>query len=369
MKNILFTGLSLLVVLLASCEREDILEPSGNDSDRVAGNIDLSIPEVSRWYDDYNMGVLYEYDTIMDFAYVAGSEEEADYWASVEIPEMRTLFADTLGVMAAENEEPYREYVQGAMSFLDTTLFRYFDPNGKVASMMPFKVLVSESVYSERSIKGEASNVLTESYDRIGYSGRYGQRTIYNNHSIVFSYDQDDVERNLEEYRRDNFYILVSRIFGMHDLYSELPEEFYAGKSDYYGRNMEDAIREDLGIDEENRVDYIDKDWFYSKGFVPSEYFYATFGLRNVYQYYDYEGNELPSRVIHPDGLRPNYDFVSDYQKDVRAYICEMIFKTEADFEAYPENIKSNFRALLSLFEDLGVDIIAMNPDLEVLNQ
>lgn len=46
-----------------------------------------------------------------------------------------------------------------------------------------------------------------------------------------------------------------------------------------------------------------------------------------------------------------------------------MIYRDADEFLEFPQNIQDNLKALLDLFTDLGIDILALNPDLEVLNQ
>ena len=53
--------------------------------------------------------------------------------------------------------------------------------------------------------------------------------------------------------------------------------------------------------------------------------------------------------------------------KDVRAYLNQMIFEDEDDFKAYPAPIQEKFRILVKTFMSWGIDIVAFNPDLKVL--
>ncbi|WP_143953976.1 hypothetical protein [Robertkochia solimangrovi] len=367
MKNILFKVLGLMFVLLVSCEKEDFLEPSNADTDRVAGQIDLSIPEIKKWYNEFNMGVLYEYHDTLDFAYAASTDDASRIWETVEIPMMRTIFEDTLGNMIPGNETLYEDYLLEAVKFYDTTLFKYFDPNGKIAEYMPYKVLISESIFSPSYVPGGAGTILTESEERYSSTSKNGLRVVYNPHSIVMTFNKDNVEGDIEGYTKDNFYIFLNRIISMHELYNEIPATFFSGKATYYGQDMEIIYREEMDIEEEKNVYVFEKDWFYEKGFVDAQYFYGS-GLRNFYQFYDEDGNRLPSYIKHEKALVPGYEFVSDKFMDVRSYLNEMMFRDADELLEFPENIQENMKILIDYFEGMGVSILEMNPDLEVLN-
>lgn len=127
MKNKIFAYGVLLALVFTACSTEDDLEPSDLDNDRVSTQLDMSNPLVKRWFTDYNTGVLYEYDRLLDFVYVASSAQEAASWEGVELPELSTLYSDENGVFIPSEEEAYKAHVQASLEFLDLqTLFAYF---------------------------------------------------------------------------------------------------------------------------------------------------------------------------------------------------------------------------------------------------
>ena len=353
--------LVLIGLGFVSCDSEDTLTPSNADEDRVLSQIDLSNPDIQNWYTNYGMGVLFEYDNIMDFAYVASSSSEASVWGQVEIPEIKTLFVN--------DPAGYGAYKEEVTSFLSDELFKYFKPNSKIANLMPYKVLLSESVFSPSSVPGETSHVLTESDSRYSSDAQNGLRSIYNDHSIVFGVNLNEVALDQDKFIKDNFYILLSRIMRMHNLYDLVPEEFYGAKSIYYGYEMEPIYREENGIGDDKLVFVIDKDWFYELGFIDAKYFFNS-ELATIYQYYDEDGNYLGviGSITHPRAIAPDDDFVADKGEDVRAYLNEMIHRNASQILAFPQIVRNNMKILLNLFTDWGVDIVALNPDLEVLN-
>ena len=67
-KYILF--LSALVFLLQACSSDEgMLTPSNIDENRAIVLADMSKPLVKRLVNDFNSGLLYEYDANLDFRY------------------------------------------------------------------------------------------------------------------------------------------------------------------------------------------------------------------------------------------------------------------------------------------------------------
>ncbi|MCR8666554.1 hypothetical protein NO995_02595 [Aestuariibaculum sp. M13] len=375
MKNNILVYLALIVCSVVACDVDEYVKASNADEDRVLSQIDFSNSDIKMLYDDYNMGLLFEYDQILDFAYDAGSEDRTSLWGSIDMPQIQTKF-EVDSVLTAEGKVEYEAYKQEVTTFLVENLFNYFKPNTTIATLMPYKVLVSNSLFSERNVPDDAGDVLTESEERLSSSARYNLRTVFNKHSIVFSIDLDELTTSSrkEEFTKDNFYILLSRIMGMHNLYDQVPEEFYGDKADYYGLEMEEPFITETGKEDYERIDFIDKDWFYEKGFIDARYFYgSSSGLGNYTQRYDQETGERFSSsseyVYHKKTLLPYYDFVASKEYDVRAYVNELIFRDADELLAFPQNIQDNLKIIFDLLTEWGVDILAINPDLEVLNQ
>ncbi|MCH4551456.1 hypothetical protein [Aestuariibaculum lutulentum] len=371
MKKYSILYIMLSAVLAVSCDVEENLKPSNLDEDRVASQLDLTIPTVKNLYENYNTGVLYEYDNVMDFAYEASTSAASDRWGSVEIPMLRTLFENEEGQLPAENVADYKAYTTEAVNFLNDNVFKYFIADSRIAAMMPYKVLISESIFSDNKLQGEVARVIIESDSRQVSSPENSLKTVYNSHSIVFNLNLDNygTASRIDAFSKDNFYVLLSRIMGMHNLYDEVPSSFSLGKDEYYGLEMEPVFREETGIADEKLVFVIDKDWFYEKGFIDAKYFYDS-EIGTIQQNYDEDGNYLGviGRIYHYNAIAPSDEFVASKELDVRSYLNEMIHNSSAEITAYPQNIQDNMKILLDLFVGWGVDMLSVNPDLEVLN-
>lgn len=369
MKKKIITYTVLLGLFFVSCSDHDFTSATNKDVDRVAAQIDLSNATVAQWYNDFNMGLLFEFNKNLDFAYVAGSDEVATRWENAEVPQVSTLFDDEgTGEVLPANREAYNQYKNDVVTLLQENVMKYFKPNSTIASLMPYKVLVSYSIFLPGNVPGEASLVITESESRFSADATAQLRTVYNDNSIMFSADLEDIG-DVDKFSKDNFYIFLSRIMGMHNLYDLIPDSFYGIKSSYYGFEMEPVFRDEQGIEDEKLIFVIDKDWFYEKGFIDSKNFYES-GIGTIYQNYDEDGNYLGviGRITHLNAIAPDDEFVANREVDVRSYLNEMIHRDSDEILAYPQNIQDNMKILLDLFIDWGVDMVAVNPALEVLN-
>lgn len=365
-KNVLIY-LAIVALGFTSCNNETDPVASFADEDRVLTQIDLTDPTVNDLYNDYNMGLLFKYDSNKDFAYTASSATQANIWGAVEIPQISTLYETT----PPSNYSTLEEYQNAASLFLNDRVFKYFLKDTRIASLMPYKALVSYTINTNSSVSGDASQVLIESENRFTTSAtKSALRTIYNENSIIFAVDFSNLtsSTNISKFSKDNFYILLCRIMGMHNLYDEIPAAFFGDRAEYYDTPMKDTFLVEYKLDDTATVQVIPKDWVYSKGFVDAQYFYGgSTGLRTIYQSKDYAGNTI-TRITHPKAFAPGYDFLSDKKTDVRSYLNEMIFRTSSEIQAFPSNIKDNMKILLDFYTNLGIDMLAVNPALSVLN-
>ena len=361
-------------LLWIACDDEDTLSPSMADTDRVMSQIDMEHPVVKRIYDDFGVGLLYEYNDTLDFTYVAATYLEADKWGTVDIPQIKSRFADENGELPADSINKYKAYVDGRLTFIDTTLFKYFDPNGIIATKMPYKVLLSENVFSETGVTGLASRVLRESESRVNRDLHGSLHSVFNDHSHAFKVKEEDVAVGTSKYIKDNFYAFLSRIIDMHKLYELAPDEFYGNKDLYYGKTLAAVYREENGMEEEEELEitYFPKEWLFEKGFIDAEYFYdITDGLPNTWAR-DKNGNYMKDENGNYIYLEKallvsdvNLAFVEDRSEDLRSYLVELMYRNVDELEAFPENIQQNLMIVLNLITEWGVDLESINPELK----
>ncbi len=360
MKKTLVTYIGLVVlVLFSACETEDSLTPTNKDNNRVADFINSTDKElVQSVYHNFNCGLLYEYDPVMDFAYTAENADAVEKWGTIDLPMIREQFINAEGLMTTDSLIKYNAYVDQALNFVDTTIFKFFKADSYIGNKMPTKVILSNSIEAPTEIYIAE---LTESDSRTGEDAINALNCVFNNHSIVININQEAAKLNAEKFMKDNFYIFLCRIMEMHGLYDEIPEAFSALSSVYYGLKIEEVYAEEFGIDLEDDAedaetvpDVIDKEWFYAKGFIDAKYFY---------------NNNIGLTIIdgEPKSIKKQYSFVDDLDTDVRSFLNEMLHRNSDELIAFPEVIKSKMLVLLNTFEEWGVNIVAFNPDLAVI--
>lgn len=343
---------------LIACKNEEVLTASLLDNDRVgdfvAGSDNSYVQNI---YNNYNCGLMYEFDPILDFAYTAENSTTAEKWGKIEFTQIKTQFLNVQGKMTADSLTKYKAYIAETMTFLDSTIFRYFETEGLIAEKLPFKILLAKNIYS---VSSALVLTLVESDSRVGSIAEGSLNCLYNDHSICLNVNQDALKFNATKYKKDNFYILLSRIMNMNGLYSQIPEEFYSLSSVYYGRSIAEVYAEDNGLDLTNETEAalvpatVDKSWFYSKGFIDARYFYNS-----------------PTGLTKIDGvekvIKSSYSFLESGSKDVRSYLNEIIHRNSTELQAFPEEIKTKLKILVESLESWGVKIRLFNPDLEVL--
>ncbi len=362
MKKKLLIYISVIASLVfAGCESEDTLTPSYKDEDRVAIFVNSANNEyVTSIYNNYNCGLLYEFDSILDFAYTASDDVAADLWSDVKLKMIKESFLDENGEMTSENQTLYEIYLDQSLSYINDIIFQYIRKESIIVEYIPFKVLICDEVFVDNQ-NGIGTDILTESDSRTGESAIGTVNCVYNRHSLAFNVNQDGLLYNAEKYRKDNFYIFLCRIMEMHDLYQYISEDFFSLSSEYYGMSIEEVYAEDFDIDLEDDSEgaetvpsVVDKDWFYSKGFIDARFFYNdNTGLTTI------DGEEK--------AIKKSYYFLESLSYDVRSYLNEMLHRNAEELLAFPEVIKDKMNALLDFMDEWGVDLIAFNPDLEVI--
>ena len=376
MKKHFLTTILLSSLFFTACDSNDTVgETVYKDEDRVLTQLDQNNTVVTGLYNDFHMGLLYTYDNIKDFSYTAASATQVNAWATIEIPTIASTYTDATGNIPETSQAAFEQNVSENIDFINNNLFKYFKAGSKIASLMPYKVLLASSIYAPKGITVDSYYYL-ESESRIKSTSTVGdRRSVFNAHSIIFSAD-DDLKSFVplsasraagSDYTRDNFYILLCKIFKMHNLADQLPASFFAGKTDYYGKLMSTVYGSEMAYTDTqiSNLVVIDKEWFYSKGFIDGYYFFSTSGLpSSVTQTKDINGNTISPYIVHTLPLRPTYSFVEDKFEDVRAYISEMMHRNKDQFAAYPVNIRENIVILRDLLTSWGVDILAINPAL-----
>lgn len=102
-------AISMLLFCCIACEDEDELSPSGLDTDRVQDLLDWSNPVVKKYYRDYGVALMTDFDENLDIKFNFYESWANSFWKKMEI-----------GKMERKSE------CDSAITVLDTAVFRYF---------------------------------------------------------------------------------------------------------------------------------------------------------------------------------------------------------------------------------------------------
>ncbi len=376
----------ILSVVMTACSKEDDLTPSLEDRDRAIELADQSKPLVKRLVEKFNCGLLYEYDANQDFRYTAEGLSETEKWNDIEMPTIKEdRFTDKDGNSIDEFEyimnfpdrsitiSSYEEHVDAALSFLDTTLFAYYLENSKIAECFPNKILLASQL---RAGKETGLEALTISDSRIAsYTRDKSLRSVYNRNSIVFNGNMKDIAPSYDTYKKDNFYVFTVRMMDMYDLYKEFPDELFTSVEPFYG----DTIGEAYGLEAPYLYSpYIPVEWYHELGFIDTKYFNQW----EVAYKRDYSTNEYYDPYIKSSSgfgssnrIRPRHMFLMNREEDIRSFLNELIHRSAVSdryklgFDDLPENMRLRSRAMADVFISLGIDLRALNPEIESLYQ
>lgn len=134
MKNI-FAAI-LCAGLLAACHQEDAVTPSNLEHNRLEDIVDLSYPLVRECHDKYGSYILYQFDSLADFAYLF---EQAGSWRSAEVQKLDK--ADVQGALDYLQQEfmsYYPEEMKNSDGVLVETRFR--------EKYLPLKFLICKEI-------------------------------------------------------------------------------------------------------------------------------------------------------------------------------------------------------------------------------
>ncbi len=347
MKYKILTFIWLATILFSACQDEEKLEPSYKDGDRVAELADLSKPLVKKLYEDYGKGLLYEFNDTLDFMYIAATKSELEKWLNVSLQRLEESDIDN------------------ALNYLDTTLFSYLKEeisfNGITYNSdyflqsMPYKMLMCSEISS--TSQGLMSE-LTESDARSSDDGTGILHAIGNDHAFAFNIDLDVISTSAEkvnEYRNDVFYLLLVHTMDLGNMYESIPSSFYDVSNEYFDEVIGDVYEsEGYTIDDYGLVD---KEWFFEKGFVDARYAYSSEGLKDLTI-----NDSVYVKVVDADD-----SFLENEIEFANSYINEMIFTNSNTLSNYPEIIQEKFKTIIETFLSWGIDIVAFNPELEIL--
>ena len=334
MKQLLLIAI-LFSVGFISCDEENI-SPSYADEDRIEELLDMSKPLVKEYKERYGINILYKFNDTLDFKFGFYTTSVNPHWQNVTIHHLDSV-----------------EAVDFALEQLDAMVFAYFMDEFK--QRLPRKLLLADIVETG-SINPD--NLMSES--DVEEEGTV--TVIANEYSYLLAFNKKSMESfseaRLKDLRDVKLYHLISYVMNKYDLYQKIPEEFYSEVNYLHGESVDSiaAQEDELPVGAGPYRNYYTSEWYMGLGMAltmhsPNKSASSSFDLRLRI------GNSL---------------YFPDRERDFRNFLCVMIFTDEDDLRKYylPSVLFCDrMRVAVRLLQDWGVDILKINPALEMFQE
>lgn len=336
MKKWAFIYLLIGVLGFGACD-EDELKPSYADEERLEGLLDLSKPLVKEYKEKYGVNILYNFDDTLDFKFGFYTTTSNNFWGKIGISHLDST-----------------EVVDYALERLESMVFPYFKEEFK--KRLPYKMLLADIVEI-----GGASNpdhLMNES--DVKEEGAVS--VIANDFSYMFAFNKESMENfsdaKLKNLRDVKLFHLICYVVNKHNLYAEIPEEFYSEVDYLHGESVDSLAMEEeelpVGIGPYAR--YYTPEWYMGLGMALTMNSPKS-GAASSYQ----------QRLQKDNALK-----FPDRQRDFRNFICVMVFTTESNLQKYylPFPLfRERMRVAMGMLESWGVDVLRINPALKMFNE
>lgn len=334
MKKWLF--ILLACVGFAACSEDDI-NPSYADEERLEGLLDLSKPLVKEYKEKYGKNILYSFNDTLDFKFGFYTTSANTRWMNIVISHLDST-----------------EVVDYALEKLDEMVFSYFNDDFK--QLLPHKILLADIIDL-----GGTSNP-DELMGESDVEEEGSVTVIANDYSYMFGFNKASMETfsesKLKNLRDVKLYHLIAYVLNKYDLYERIPDDFYSDVNYLYEQSIDSIAvqEEELPVGSAPYKNYYTPEWYMGLGMA------LTLNSPNKMATSSYK-----SRISVGESL-----YFPDKKRDFRNFVCVMIFTSESNLRTYylPSTLFcQRMRIAMQVIQDLGVDILRINPALEMFQE
>lgn len=344
MKKWTFIYLLVCVLGFSACD-EDEIKPSYADEERLEGLLDLSKPLVKEFKEKYGVNILYDFDDILDFKFGFYTTTPNGSWSKPLIHHLSST-----------------ETIDYALEQLDETVFAYFNDDFK--KRLPHKILLADIVDLSGGGEGSSSNpdaLMSE----VGVDGNAEETgtvsVIANTYSYMFAFNKEAMESFSDAQLRNTcnvkLYHLISYVINKRNLYEEIPEDFYSQVDYLHGESVDTVALMEENLPVGSSSSYYKPEWYMGLGMA----------LTMTSPYSSNSSSNFERRIRTNRSLK----FPSK-ERDFRNFICVMIFTSESNLRKYyltSPLFCERMRIAMELLEKWGVDVLKINPALEMFNE
>ena len=334
MKNWTLIYLLAIVLGIAACE-DDNLTPSFADEDRLPGLLDLSKPLVKEFKEKYDVNILYNYDDTLDFKFVMAPSGVTTQWGGIKITHLDSM-----------------EIVDYALEKLDAMVMSYLKDDFR--KMLPRQILLADIVSSLSSAPPDA-NIGESDYTETGTYTAFGNPYA----AYMFAFNKASMERysetNWANSRNVKLYNFISYVMNLRNLYEEIPESFYAPVAHLHGVSIDSIaeLEDVLPVGQGSYRNYYTPEWYIGLGMVLTK-----------------KSPNPRASAAYPMRLMVGRDYkFPTKERDFRNFLNLILYETEANLRTYylPSPLfKERLAIAMDTFEKWGIDVLRINPSLEM---
>lgn len=325
-----------MCAVFSACDEEEV-KPSYVDEDRIEDLLDLSKPLVKEYKEKYGKNILYSFNDTLDFKFGFYTTSTNTHWMNLVIHHLDSM-----------------EVVDYALEQLDEMVFSYF--NDDFRQRLPHKMLLADIV--ELGGTTNLDGLMAES--DVEETGAV--TVIANDYSYMWAFNKASMESfsetKLKDLRNVKLYHLIAWVLNKYNLYEEVPEAFYAEVNYLHEQSIDSIalLEDELPVGTGPYAKYYTPEWYMGLGMA------LTLNSPN---------NTASSNYAIRLQCNKSLKF-PDKKRDFRNFVCVMVFSTEANLQKYylPSPLFcERMRMAMQLLEGWGVDVLKINPALEMFQE
>lgn len=326
----------LVCVLGFSACSEDDVKPSYADEERLEGLLDLSKPLVKEYKEKYGVNILYNFDDTLDFKFGFYTTVTNSAWGKIAITHLDSA-----------------EVVDSALEKLDEMVFAYFKDEFK--QRLPYKILLADIV--ETGTTSPSGLIAEEESPETGTV-----TAIANDYSYMFAFNKESMDAfnatKLKTLRDVKLYYLISYVMNKHNLYEEIPASFYASVSHLHEESIDSLANaeSELPVGTGPYAKYYTPEWYMGLGMALTR-----------------QSPKLNSSSSYAQRVEMNRSLTfPGKERDFRNFVSVMIFTSKSNLQKYylPFPLfRERMCIAMQTLESWGVDVLKINPDLEMFNE
>ncbi len=350
MKNIGL--LFLLTLLILSCSKEEKLQPSYSESDRLAAQLDLSKPLVKEYKEKYGVNILLNFSDTLDFKFGMWKSSTRDLWANFNISHIAADEADAnLALFDELVLQSFKDEITtpaklGAKTYTSTFKRDYF----------PHKLLLADTVTTDGN-KNSPDLILAEA--EVMAVSEDTWYALYNGYEQLFAVSKPQYDRlsttNKSNVRKRMLFGFLVNMIHENNLYNAIPGEFYEPAVSLYNTDINALAVAEKAPTHPSDTSVINAQWYIDKGMVLSKRSPSVTSSSFAYRLNKGSSLYFPSKMV-------------DVRNFLNVIICESATNSTGPIRGYylkSPLFKKRMKIMIETLYSWGIDVFQINPVME----